>query len=127
MSDLAHAERRLRRALPSLSEDVLSRLAEMSTRTMDDGSVRWKYDPLLKTTSPMPTLPTIASELWKNVKCLIRRVEGERSHFKGPSVDAWFAQHPQIDHKVLKNVGHMVHNEAPKGLAEITSPWLISG
>ena len=127
MSDLAHAQRRLQRAFPNLSVDILNRLAEMSTRILDDGSVRWKYDPLLKTTSPMPTLPTIAAELWKNVKCVVRRVEGEMSQFKGPSVDAWFAHHAQIDHKVLKNTGHMVHNEAPKALAKMMSPWLCSG
>ena len=126
MSDLAHAQRRLQRASPNLSADILNRLAEMSTRILDDGSVRWKYDPLLKTISPMPTLPVIATELWRNVKCVIHRVEGGRSQFNGPSVDEWFAHHAQINHKVLKNTGHMVHNEAPNALAKLVSPWLFS-
>ena len=63
MDDLDHVMRRISRARPQIDAELVRRIAQFSTRCVGE-KLYWKYDPLHRTQSPMPMLPTIVDEFW---------------------------------------------------------------
>ena len=115
MDDLDHVMRRISRARPQIDAELVRRISQFSTRCVGE-KLYWKYDPLHRTQSPMPMLPTIVGEFWSRVRCPILWVGGETSPWNLPQVHEWLDIKPQLDRRMIPGVGHQVQNE---GVAEL--------
>ncbi|MEZ4475462.1 MAG: alpha/beta hydrolase [bacterium] len=126
MQNLDHAAARLHRAEPRIPTDRARRLAEWATVTGPDGLLRWRYDPLHKTHSPVPIPLEAGLEFWRRITCPVLWVGGTLSPWTGPELDKRIATLPRgIRHRV-PGAGHAVHNDAPEALATLLAAFVHS-
>lgn len=117
MSDLAEAMTRLRRVNRRLPEAQAERLAEWATRRCEDGLLRWRYDPLHRTRSPMPMLPESNGTFWRRINKPGLWIGGAESPFHREEVLRRLDDLGDTPRRVLSGAGHMVQNDAPQTLA----------
>ena len=118
MTNYEHVERRLSRRFPRLSPTVIAQIARFSTHKKSDGSIHWKYDPLHRTTSPMPALPSITSAYLRKISCPTLWVGGQESPFIRPDLFLWLKEVTHMQQVILPDAGHLVHTEAAHKLAD---------
>lgn len=117
MESLADAMRRLRRSNPRLPEGQAERLAAYATRRCEDGLLRWRYDPLHRTRSPVPLLPEVNAAFWRRIAAPGLWVGGAESPWHGEAIQRRLDALPHLQRRVLSGAGHMVQNDAPEALA----------
>lgn len=117
MADLDHAARRLMRLDPRLRPEQALHLARHGTRPGPDGALRWSYDPLHRTRSPMPMLPEIGEAFWRRLRTPTLWIGGAESPWMGPELLRRLEALPAVRRKVLPDAGHMVQHHQPIALA----------
>ena len=116
MRDLAHATRRLTRVHPRMAPEDVARLARWATVEGPDG-LRWRYDPLHRTRSPLPMPDAAAAAFFARIRCPMRWVGGAESPLLGHRIDRWLGLRPGVPRVLLPGCGHMVQNDQPARLA----------
>ncbi len=108
---------RMRIANPDLPEPLGRFLAEKATRALDDasGRVTWTFDPLHRTTAPLPFRPEIFAAFTRRVTAPTLAVFGTRGLRLPDEAErlATFADHREIE----VEAGHMIHWTAPDALS----------
>lgn len=111
------ALRRLVSVHARVPRDVLvTRIAHLASRNAD-GTLAWRYDPLHRTTSPMPFFAKVYGAFAARVACPVLYVTGGPLGWRVPDEDtrvAAFAHATRVD---LPDAGHMMHWTAPDALA----------
>ncbi len=107
------AMRRLLAAHPRVPRDVLATRLALLFR---DGA--WRYDPLHKTTSPMPFFADVFRAFAARVACPVLYVSGGALGWRVPDEAARLAAFARVTHVDLPEVGHMMHWTAPAALAD---------
>ena len=126
------ALRRLVAAHPRVPRDVLAtRVRHLVASVAETGSeteaesVRWKYDPIHRTTSPMPFFANVYAAYAARVACPVLYVSGGSLGWRVPDEAerlAAFATRPI--HVDLPDAGHMMHWTAPEALARALVEFL---
>ena len=114
---------RLAKLYMNVPESRIRQIAEWSTRGVSDG-FQWKYDPLHRTRSPAPVTEAVAIHLWKSVDVPLLWIGGEKSPWRGGRLDRWLSHRPNLARELVSAVGHMVHYENPKALADAIRAFL---
>jgi pimeloyl-ACP methyl ester carboxylesterase len=117
MADVEHAARRLLRADPRLTPERAAHLARHGTVPGPDGTVRWAYDPLHRTRSPMPMLSSVSGAFWRRLRIPMLYVGGADSPYNHPDLTARLDASPHVRRKLLPGAGHMVQHHDPVTLA----------
>ena len=96
---------------PKLGDELGPFLAQKSTKPFPggaDGERTWRFDPLHRSTSPMPFRTEVFGAFLKRIACPTLIVAGENG-FRLPDEEARYGQIP--DHRAVEipGVGHMVH------------------
>jgi len=121
LRDLADASTRIARQYRSLPADRVRQIAINTTRKRVDGQLVWKFDPLHRTTAPMPGFPAITDAYLKAIECPLFWIGGENSLFLRPELHKWLDQAQNIAKVTLSDAGHMLHTENPLSLSiEVT-------
>jgi pimeloyl-ACP methyl ester carboxylesterase len=105
------ALRRLIAAHPRVPRDVLaSRIPHLASRT-DDGRLVWRYDPLHRTTSPMPFFAKVYAAFAARVACPVLYVTGGALGWRVPDEAARVAAfaHANVIRVDIPQAGHMMH------------------
>jgi len=103
---------RLRANHPEVSDDVLaSRLVHLVR-----GNV-WAFDPLHRTTSPMPFLSSIYRAYAARATCPVLFVSGGAKGFHPPDEEERLAAFRKLERVTIEGAGHMVHWTRPRELA----------
>lgn len=99
---------RLAQVLPALVEDA-----------PDAGpdAVRWRFDPLHRTTSPMPFFAEVYKAFARAVTAPVLFVDGGPAGFHPPDEVARLAAFANLECVTLPDAGHMMHWTAPGALA----------
>ncbi|MGC6416878.1 MAG: alpha/beta fold hydrolase [Bradymonadia bacterium] len=108
---------RLRTHHPRLDDARIKQMSANLSRQDDFGAFHWKFDPLHRTTSPMPSFPAITEAYLAHIQCPLLWVGGAESPFLRPELDNWLDHAQNLEKVVLSGVGHMVHTEDPESLA----------
>lgn len=115
------ALKRMRIQNPTLDDELGLFLAEKSTRPTDvDGERLWRFDPLHRSTSPMPFRTEVFGAFLKRIPCPTLVVAGEKG-YRLPDEEARYGQIPTHEFVEIPGVGHMVHWFEAPALAEA---WL---
>ena len=117
LANLADAAGRIGRQYRTIEAERLEQIAHNLTHKIADGRLVWKFDPLHKTTSPMPGSPEITSAYLQAIECPLYWVGGENSAFLRPELHNWLDQAQNIAKVTLSNAGHMLHTENPLSLS----------
>jgi pimeloyl-ACP methyl ester carboxylesterase len=123
MPSVEEAARRLREANPRLSEPFARWLADKATREAPGGRV-WRYDPLHRTASPMPTSAETHRSFLRAISCPVLLVEGDESPF-----GEWIDDDRERDLRLMTKAtiagaGHMLQHDQPEALAEAVAGFL---
>ena len=116
---LADARRRLGLAHPNVPPEILDTRLPHLVRDAGDGLVTWLYDPLHRTTSPMPFFARLFTEYARKVTCPVLFVSGGPQGFHPPDEAERLAAFAELESVTLEGAGHMVHWTRPDELATL--------
>jgi pimeloyl-ACP methyl ester carboxylesterase len=125
MTSLEEAARRLREANPRLPEPFSLWLAAKATREVPGGRV-WKYDPLHRTASPMPTSAETHRAFLRAIECPTLLVEGAESRFRDWIDDGRETDLRHMTSRTIAGAGHMLQHDNPSELAEAVAAFLAA-
>ncbi|MFO0750387.1 MAG: alpha/beta hydrolase [Myxococcota bacterium] len=126
MPDLATVARRVARTSPNASEARLLELAKDSAVQGEDGQWRWRFDPLHRTTGPMPFDAARFGAFLRAVTCPTLVVWGEQSPMRPPDAEARMQMLADVTRYELAGAAHNLHHERPAELAVTLSAFLTS-
>lgn len=115
----ADARKRLGLAHPGVPAAVLDTRLEHLVRDVGGDRVEWLYDPLHRTTSPMPFFARLFMEYARKVTCPVLFVSGGPTGFHPPDEAQRLAAFADVKSVVLDDAGHMVHWTKPRALSEL--------
>lgn len=122
------ARRRLVTNHPTVPREVLDhRLPHLVRDIVDDEGqprVMWRYDPLHRTTSPVPFFAKLFVEFAKRVTCPVLFVSGGVSGFHPRDEDERLRAFAELRREVLEGAGHMMHWTKPEPLAKLLGQFL---
>lgn len=118
------ALRRLAVAHPRVKPEVLAtRLVHLAKRE-GDGLV-WRYDPLHRTTSPMPFFAKVYAAFAARVECPVLYVTGGPLGWRVPDEDARVAAFNGAQRVDIEGAGHMMHWTEPDALTKALVTFLL--
>ena len=122
------ARRRLITNHPGVPREVLDhRLPHLVHETTDvEGASRvvWRYDPLHRTTSPVPFFAKLFVEFARLVTCPVLFVSGGSTGYHVPDEEERLAAFVHVDRVTLEGAGHMLHWTQPAELATLLVDFL---
>jgi pimeloyl-ACP methyl ester carboxylesterase len=104
-------------AHPLVPREVLEHHLPHLAVDAGDGRLSWRFDPLHRTTSPMPFFARLFIEFAKKVTCPVLFVSGGERGFHPPDENERLAAFARCARAELEGAGHMVHWTRP---AELT-------
>jgi pimeloyl-ACP methyl ester carboxylesterase len=133
---------RARQAIPTFSrEEALLRLAANHANVprevlahrlphlvadAGDGRVRWRFDPLHRTTSPVPFFARLFSEFAKKITCPVLYVSGGPTGYHPPDEDERLLAYPNLTREEIPDAGHMMHWTRPDELVRLLHGFLAA-
>lgn len=117
---LEGALKQMRIQNPDLDDALGMFLAEKSTREVEGGRI-WRFDPLHRSTAPMPFRPEIFGAFLERIEVPTLVVAGSKG-YRLPDEKERYEQIPDHRFVEIAEVGHMVHwFEAPALASEMLS------
>lgn len=120
------ALRRLAANHPSVGVEILAHRLPHLASIAGDGRLAWHFDPLHRTTAPMPFLSGLFMEFAKRVTCPVLFVSGGPTGFHPPDEEERLACFARLERAELPSAGHMLHWTEPDALAPILERFLLS-
>jgi pimeloyl-ACP methyl ester carboxylesterase len=124
------ARRRLIANHPTVPREVLDhRLPHLVRDVTDaDGAARvvWRFDPLHRTTSPVPFFAELFVEFAKLVTCPVLFVSGGPQGFHPPDEGQRLAAFAHLERATLEGAGHMMHWTRPHELGALLRSFLFA-
>lgn len=117
-SSVHEGARRLRKVNPRLDDAKARHLARYAMRPTGDGSWRWKFDPLHRTTSPQPFYAGQFGAFLSRVSCPTLVVQGSESEHRirgDLATRSRMLRHASL--VTIPEAGHWVHLDSPAALA----------
>lgn len=119
MDSLDEVARRIARTSPGATPERLLELAKTASVRYEDGSYRWRFDPLHRTTAPMPFDVTRFRTFLQAIRCPTLMVWGERSPMRPPDAAERAALIGDLSEYLLPGAAHNLHHERPDELAAV--------
>lgn len=113
------ALRRMAANHPNVPPEVLAHRLPHLAADAGEGRVAWHFDPLHRTTAPMPFFAKLFIEFARKVTCPVLFVSGGPRGYHPPDEDERLAAFATITRAELGSAGHMVHWTEPSALAEL--------
>lgn len=124
MPDLATVTRRLARTSPAATPERLAALATHAAVQGADGQWRWRFDPLHRTTGPIPFDAQRFATFLAAITCPVLSVWGERSPFRPPDLEARLALIKDLVRHEIAGAGHNLHHEHPTEISAVLLSFL---
>lgn len=122
----ADALARLKTNHARIDDTVLrSRLVHL-TRAVTGGGLAWRFDPLHRTTSPMPFFSKVFEAFARSITCPVLYVSGGPLGYRTPDEDERLAAFANLTRVDLPDAGHMMHWTAPDQLIATLGEFLRS-
>ena len=89
-----------------------------------EGRVLWRYDPLHRTTSPVPFFSKLFVEFARRVSCPVLFVSGGEAGFHVADEEERLAAFARLERATLEGAGHMLHWTKPAALGALLGDFL---
>ncbi|MEZ4287179.1 MAG: alpha/beta hydrolase [Polyangiales bacterium] len=124
LTNTDEALRRLRFQNPNLSDEFGRQLVAHSTRPHPNGQgLVWSFDPLHRTTSPVPFRRATFDPFLSNIDCPVLLVFGQNGYRLADETErARLIGHHEFFE--IADAGHMLHRTHPSVVAERILQWL---
>jgi pimeloyl-ACP methyl ester carboxylesterase len=127
LQSLDEAVETLTHIYPRVDRQVLREYARCATRPSPDapvGSLRWKYDPLHRTRSPLPFDERMFAAFIRRIECPVLLVDSADRVNAGLTNYPRQALYTTAVQRVLVDSGHMMQLDQPQALAEMVMEFL---
>lgn len=136
LADLEAAYQRLHKRNPRLSEEKARELAELGTRAREDGTLEWKFDPMLATLTVAGGFNREAMlAFWSEISAPTLLINGsEAGEFWNETPGAPYLEEKDFAERrgafrtaryvEIEGAGHMVHFDRPRELLETIRSFL---
>lgn len=118
------ALRRLAVNHPAVAREVLERCLPHLTFDAGDGRLGWHFDPLHRTTSPVPFFAGLFREFARKVEAPVLFVSGGPTGFHPPDEDERLAAFARLERAEIADAGHMMHWTRPVEVAALLGDFL---
>ena len=119
LESMDEAVRRLTANHPKVARDVLATRAKWLTRFDEEGRLVWAYDPLHRSTSPLPFQIEIFESFLTKIECPTLVVGGGPQGYHPEDEPERIAKIPDVRAIELPSAGHMMHWTQPDELGRI--------
>ena len=109
---------------PNVPREVLATRLPHLVEELEGGRVRWRFDPLHRTTSPVPFFARLFVEFAKRITCPVLYVSGGPTGFHPPDEEERLAAYANLTRAEIDGAGHMLHWTRPMELAALLVPFL---
>ena len=123
MGSLDEVAERLSRMSPMAPRERLLAMARTAAEEGLDG-FRWRFDPLHRTTAPVPFDAARFAAFLSAIACPTLLVWGERTPMKPPDVEARKRLIAGLSERVLPGAAHNLHHERPSELTVLLAEFL---
>ena len=115
------AFQRLAVSHPIVPREILEHRFEHLVHVVTDADgterVQWRFDPLHRTTAPVPFFAKLFVEFAKRVTCPVLFISGGASGFHVPDEEERLAAFSALERAAFEGAGHMIHWTQPDELA----------
>jgi pimeloyl-ACP methyl ester carboxylesterase len=114
---------------PLASESVLRRRVQYQTRSLANGRVGWRYDPVIRDQMRSNTRPTPPDfwALWRAVQCPAVILRGAQTDTLSSSVvQRMLESQPRARLMEIPRAGHMVFEDNPRDFSLALREWLAT-
>lgn len=118
------ARSRLIGSHPRVPPKILESRLQHLVKDAGGDRVMWCFDPLHRTTAPVPFFAKLFIEFAKLVTCPVLFVSGGSNGFHVPDEDERLAAFANVRRATLEDAGHMMHWSQPEALADVLSSFL---
>jgi pimeloyl-ACP methyl ester carboxylesterase len=112
---------------PRVAGEVLASRLDSLARTLDDGRLAWKADPLHATRSPLPFFAETWKAFARRVSCPVLSVSGGPAGWHPPDEEARLSSFPALERAEIAEAGHMMHWTRPAELSALLLGFLDPG
>jgi pimeloyl-ACP methyl ester carboxylesterase len=123
------ARRRLVTNHSTVPRDVLDHRLPHLVREVTDAEgaqrVVWRFDPLHRTTSPVPFFAKLFVEFARRITCPVLFVSGGPTGYHVPDEEERLAAFASLERAELDGAGHMLHWTRPAELAALLLKFLV--
>lgn len=138
LKDLEAAYQRLRQRNPRLTESKARELAVLGTRAREDGTLEWKFDPMLTTMAVTgPHNLEYMKALWRRIACPTLVIHGAESgefwrgkpgaiYLEPADRAARLACFAAVRFQEIAGAGHMVHFDQARELLMAVREFLLA-
>ncbi len=116
---LEEAKNKLSLIYGKLSRDKIDALILGLVRETDDGNYKWKNDPNLKTSSPIPFPPELSRKLWSEITSPVLIFFGQQTHIRPKNLEEILSHFKNVELHEVEHAGHNMHHDKPEVLIEI--------
>jgi len=127
IASLEEATARLAATHPRVDRDILAGIAEKLTRCDAEGRLTWAWDPLHRTTSPMPFNAQVYTSFLRAISCPVLSISGGPTGFHPPDEEERLREVRKLRRAEIPGAGHMMHWSAPDAVAALLVPFLLEG
>jgi pimeloyl-ACP methyl ester carboxylesterase len=118
------AARRLAGNHSNVAPEVLEHRLPHLVKDEGDGRVSWRFDPLHKTTSPVPFFADLYRAYARKITCPVLFVSGGPTGFHPPDEEQRLASFAKLEHAEIADAGHMMHWTKPEEVARLLVEFL---
>ncbi len=118
LESMEEAVRRLSANHPRVPREILESRARFLTKHDSEGRLIWSYDPLHRTTSPMPFQVEQFTAFLGRIKCPTLVVGGGKTGYHPEDEADRIAHIQHVEVVEMKDAGHMMHWTEPTVLGE---------
>lgn len=116
---LEEAKNKLSLIYGKLPKEKIDALIMGLVRQTEDGFYKWKNDPNLKTSSPIPFPPELSRKLWSEITSPVLIFFGGQTHIRPKNLEEILSHFKNVELHEVEHAGHNMHHDRPEFLMEI--------
>lgn len=117
LASMDEALDRLAASHPRIDRELLRTRADRLVHRADDGTLAWAWDPLHRTTSPIPFNADVFSSFLRAITCPTLWISGGPTGWHPPDEEERLAHFPKLEREDFPDTGHMMHWTAAEPVA----------
>ncbi len=125
LASMEEATTRLAASHPRIDREILARVAEKLVRGDAAGNLRWAWDPLHRTTSPITFNAQVYGSFLRAITCPVLSISGGPHGFHPPDEEQRLREVRKLRRAEIPTAGHMMHWTAPHAVAALLVPFLL--
>lgn len=116
---LEEAKNKLGLIYGGLAKEKIDSLIRGLVKQTEDGFYKWKNDPNLKTSTPIPFPPELSRKLWSEITSPVLIFFGRQTHIRPNNLEEILSHFKNVELHEVDHAGHNMHHDKPEVLIKV--------